>query len=87
MQLPATAGKVPLEHEAFLDLRDVEKPPTRGAVVLRVHGVAQLKYQQPLDSLVDPVVVRFGDAHTPVIADLDQVLVRDGISQSVVQGW
>ena len=85
MQLPATAGKVLFEDEALVDLRDIEKPPTRRAVVMRVDGVAQLEHQQPLDSLVNAVVVRLGDAHAPVVTDLNQVLVLDRISQSVVQ--
>jgi hypothetical protein len=86
MQLPAAAGKVLLEDEAFFDLRCIEQPPAGGAVVSRVHGVAQLENQQPLDSFVDPEVVRFGDAHTPVVTDLDQMLVFDGVSQTFFQG-
>lgn len=45
MQLSTTAGKVLFEDEALVDLRDIEKPPTRRAVVLRVDGVAQLEHQ------------------------------------------
>jgi hypothetical protein len=71
MKLPAAAEKVLLEDEAFLDLRYVEEPPARGTVVLRVHRVTQLEDQQPLDSFVDPVVVRLGDTHAAVITDLD----------------
>jgi hypothetical protein len=85
MQLPATAGKVLLEDQAFLDLRCIEEPPTRGAMVLRVHRVAQLKNEQALDSFVDPVVVWLGDAYAPVITDLDQMSVLNGISQAVVE--
>jgi hypothetical protein len=85
MQLPATAGKVLLEDEAFLDVRYVEEPPACGAMVLRVHGVAQLENQQPLDSFVDPVIVRLGDADATVITDLDQMPVGDRKEQSLVE--
>ena len=85
MQLPATAGKVLLEDEALFDLRRIEQPPAGGAVVLRVHGVAQLENQQPLDPLVDTVVVRLGHAYASVVADLEQMLVRNCISQAIVE--
>jgi len=85
MQLPATAGKVLLEDEALFDLRGIEQPPTRGAVVLRVHRVPQLENQQPLDALVDSVIVRLGHADAAVVADLDQMLVRDCVSQAIVE--
>ena len=85
MQLPATAGKILLEDEALFDFRRVEQPPTRGAVVLRVHRVPQLENQQPLDSLVDSVVVWLGHSHAAAVADLDQMLVRDCVSQTIVE--
>ncbi len=85
MQQPAAAGKILLEDEALFDLRCIEQPPAGGAMVLCVNGVPQLENQQPLDTFVNPVVVRFRHAHAPVVTDLNQMPVRDCVSQAIVE--
>lgn len=85
MQVASAARKAFLEDEAFLDLGRIEEPPANG-VWLRMHGVAQLKRQQPLGAFVDPVVVWLGDANAVVIADLDQPSVLDREAEELVDG-
>jgi hypothetical protein len=46
MEVAASTGEIPLQHEAFLYLRRVEEPPAcRDVVRLGMHRVAQLKDQ------------------------------------------
>src|SRR5262245_9583833 len=85
VQLPATGWEILLENEALLDVRGLEQSPPRGVMRLRVQGVAQLEHQQPLDAFVDAEIVWLGDPHAAVVTDFDQVLVLDGISQTVVE--
>jgi len=85
VQLPAAAWEILLENEALLDVRGLEQSPPRGVMGLRVHRVAQLEHQHPLDAFVDTEIMRLGDPHAAVVTDFDQVLVLDGISQAVIE--
>jgi len=85
MHVTPTAGEAFFEDEALLDLGGIEEPPANG-VKRRMHGVAQLKRQEPLGAFVDSVVVWLGDANAVVIADLDQPFVLDRVAEELVDG-
>ena len=85
MRVTATAVERPVQAQAFVAFRRVEQAAAGEAGMLGAHRAAQLEDQEPFDSLVDSVIVWLRDAYAPVIADLDQMLVLDGESQTVVE--
>lgn len=71
-------------HPQLTNLSDVELLPAVGCAALTI--AAELKHEQALDAMSDPIVVRLGQPGSPGLVDeFHQALVSDGAQQIGVQ--
>ena len=71
-------------HPQLANLRDVELLPPVGCAALTV--AAELKAQQPLDAMPDPIVVRLGQpGSSGPVDEFHEALVSDGAQEIGVQ--
>jgi hypothetical protein len=81
----STAAKRVAQDDTLLDLGHVQQPPASGTRIGRRWPHApQLIYEQPVDAILDAVVMGLGDPTLALVTELDEAFALDCGSQLFV---